>query len=452
MRYNRLVIEAGQAQVSLAVHDRLTVVAGAGPDLRALLVEELRGGLDGTRSGLRADLTTDDGDQLAVHRPKDQPHRVLNITAGVDETDRFCAPDGRVDVLLGFGVDAPERRDLIYVDQSEAATVGTTDRTINRLADLDQTELWSTAARVRITDEELREVDDRIGSSAEDQDAVAAVERHHHTLESAVEQHRQLSRRTLGVAVLSFIAALALTTIDSRMPVMVLAIGTICLLLTFVYWARIARIRRSEKLALSQLGADSYLSYTVKRVDGMFSDTEQRRRKLALAEDHRNAAIHWTQLAGDVSVDWAIEHHGEIERAARLRHQLRSLTRAGTPDPTLDDRAADYARALVEHLDKLRALGTDGESFPLIIDDPLRGSTPSTRLALLEMLARSAGDPQIILLTDQDDVASWARLEALTGEIALVEPTAEPIEPDRRHAPRGQERRHADGHADGLAV
>lgn len=245
------------------------------------------------------------------------------------------------------------------------------------------------------------------------------------------------------MAVFSFIAALMLTSIDSRMPLVVLAIGTICLLLTFVYWARIAKIRRSEKIALSQVGADSYLSYTVKRVNGMFSDTEHRRRKLALAEDHRDAAIHWTRLAGDVSVDWAIEHHAEIERAAKLRHQLRHLTRAGAPDPALDDQAADYALALVSHLDTLRELGPGGESFPLIIDDPLHGAAPSTRLALLELLARSAGNPQIILLTDQDDVASWARLEALTGEIALVEPTAEPIEPDRRHAPENQERRHA---------
>ena len=27
------------------------------------------------------------------------------------------------------------------------------------------------------------------------------------------------------------------------------------------------------------------------------------------------------------------------------------------------------------------------------------------------------------MLTDQDEVATWARLEALTGEVALVEPS-----------------------------
>jgi hypothetical protein len=30
------------------------------------------------------------------------------------------------------------------------------------------------------------------------------------------------------------------------------------------------------------------------------------------------------------------------------------------------------------------------------------------------------------LLTEDEDVASWARLEALTGEVALVEPQTEP--------------------------
>lgn len=440
MRFNRLVIEAGQAQVSLAVHDRLTVVAGAGPELRALLVRELRGSLDGTRSGLRADLTTDDGTQLAVHRPDGKPHSVLNVSTSTADTDRFLTPDGRVDVLFGFGVTDPEQSDLLHIDESELAEVGASDRAINRLADLDQTELWATAARVRVTDEELREVDDRIGSTSEDQEAVAAIERHHHTLEAAIEQHRSLSRKTLGAAVVSFIAALALVSVDSRMPLAVVAMGTICLLLTFVYWVRIARIRRSEKMALDQVGANSYLSYTVQRVNGMFDDTEHRRRKLALAEDHRNAAIHWTRLAGDVSVDWAIAHHTEIQQAATLRHQLRTLTRAGTPELGVDDRTSDYARALTNHLDQLREIGTGGESFPLIVEDPLPESAASTRLALLELLARTAGEPQVILLTDADDVARWARLEALTGEVALVEPTTEPIEPDRQQSNHGQQR------------
>jgi len=61
--------------------------------------------------------------------------------------------------------------------------------------------------------------------------------------------------------------------------------------------------------------------------------------------------------------------------------------------------------------------------MPLILDDPFTDVAPSTKLTMMELLARTAGSPQVILLTDQDEVATWARLEALTGEVALVEPS-----------------------------
>ena len=51
--------------------------------------------------------------------------------------------------------------------------------------------------------------------------------------------------------------------------------------------------------------------------------------------------------------------------------------------------------------------------------------------ALLELLRRTAGTPQVILLTDDEDVASWARLEALTGELTVLEPSP-PELPGRR--------------------
>ncbi|MGI8709662.1 MAG: hypothetical protein ACR2LA_01510 [Acidimicrobiales bacterium] len=58
---------------------------------------------------------------------------------------------------------------------------------------------------------------------------------------------------------------------------------------------------------------------------------------------------------------------------------------------------------------------------------------PSTKLTLVELLARTAGSPQVILITDQQEVASWARLEALTGDVALVEPH---FEGSTGHQPR----------------
>ena len=60
--------------------------------------------------------------------------------------------------------------------------------------------------------------------------------------------------------------------------------------------------------------------------------------------------------------------------------------------------------------------------MPLVLDDPFTDVEPSMKLTLVELLARTAGSPQVILVTDQQEVASWARLEALTGDVALVEP------------------------------
>ena len=60
--------------------------------------------------------------------------------------------------------------------------------------------------------------------------------------------------------------------------------------------------------------------------------------------------------------------------------------------------------------------------MPLLLDDPFQQLDPSVKPLLLELLGRSAGEPQIVFLTEDEDVAAWARLEALTGEVALIEP------------------------------
>jgi hypothetical protein len=124
-----------------------------------------------------------------------------------------------------------------------------------------------------------------------------------------------------------------------------------------------------------------------------------------------------------VSVEWALSHHEEIETAARLRRELATLGQLSTTAPALDDETTALAQSLIAHLGRLRTIGSGGESMPLILDDPFTDVAPSTKLTLMELLARTAGTPQVILLTDQDEVATWARLEALTGEVALVEPS-----------------------------
>ncbi len=52
---------------------------------------------------------------------------------------------------------------------------------------------------------------------------------------------------------------------------------------------------------------------------------------------------------------------------------------------------------------------------------------------MLEVLVAQAGAPQIILLTNEEDVVAWARLEAITGALSLVGPgegIGSPVQPE----------------------
>ncbi|MCU1498369.1 MAG: hypothetical protein JWM47_2322 [Acidimicrobiales bacterium] len=432
MRFTRLVIEAEESTVSLALHPRLTVVAGVDSRARAGLVDELIGGLGAERSGVHLELEDDAGRHLAVFRPSVGAHRVVEVDEGTDVSTEFRSAAGDIDLLAHHGIDADQARTMLHLDRSKLAADTKRDDIVNRLAELDQTELWSTAARVRITDDELTVLNDGMNLTAEDAELVARIERRHQALESAVDQHVRLRRHTTMVSLASLLAALPVTLLDPAKAVPILVIGFLTILLTFVYRARVEAAERMESSALADAGADSYLSYVVARVDGMFTGTEQRRRLIGVAEDHRNASVHWTRLAGDVSVEWAMVHHDEIQATARLRRQLRSLGQVSSTAPELDEETADIANAVVAHLTRLRTLGSGGESFPLVLDDPFIDVPASTKLSLLELLSRTAGSPQVILLTEQEEVASWARLEALTGEVALVEPEHHA----RRAAPR----------------
>jgi hypothetical protein len=154
---------------------------------------------------------------------------------------------------------------------------------------------------------------------------------------------------------------------------------------------------------------------------------------MASATTHREATAAWHRLAGDVTVDWALERKEEILAAARLRKDVSNLGVLSATAPELDDdRTTDLAHVLVTRLAELRHLGASGESFPLVLDDPFTDLGPSMKPALLELLGHTAGSPQLVLLTDDEDVASWARLEALTGALAIVEPQPQHSEQPRK--------------------
>lgn len=445
MQYTRLVIEEGASTFSLSFHPRLTVVAGVEAAARKGLAAELIGGLGSTRTGVNLELTDDRGRRLAVLRPAGAGARVIDIGSGTDVSEEFRGSDGRLDLLGRYGLDGHRERDALHVDRAALSRVAQRDEDVQRLSELDQTELWSTAARVRITEDELKAISEDTRPTGEDAELVARIEHHHHTLEQALEQDRKLRRDASMVCATSLLSALLVSVVQPGMALPILVIGMITILLAFVFRARVEKAQRQEEKALADAGVNSYLGYVVGRVNDMMDDTDARRRRLAVAEDHRAAAVRWTRVAGDVSVEWALAHHEEIEMAARLRRELATLSQVSSTAPALDDETTALAQSLIAHLSRLRTLGSGGESMPVILDDPFTEVAPSTKLTLMELLARTAGTPQVVLLTDQDEVATWARLEALTGEVALVEPSISPTAtPQPSPAPkptRGPKRR-----------
>jgi ABC-type dipeptide/oligopeptide/nickel transport system ATPase subunit len=70
----------------------------------------------------------------------------------------------------------------------------------------------------------------------------------------------------------------------------------------------------------------------------------------------------------------------------------------------------------------------------MVLDDPFIELDASVKPSLLELLGRAANHQQIVFLTEDEDVASWAKIEALTGDLAVLEPSAPepPPLPSRR--------------------
>jgi hypothetical protein len=134
-----------------------------------------------------------------------------------------------------------------------------------------------------------------------------------------------------------------------------------------------------------------------------------------------DAAATWRSLAGDTDVNWAIDHRNEIQAAARLRQHIAALRSLSSSAPTLtDDDAVALAQGIVTQL--TAATNSAGSRPPVLLDETFDQLEPAVVPLLLELLPGLVGELQVILLTEDEAIASWARLEALAGELSLVEP------------------------------
>jgi len=224
-----------------------------------------------------------------------------------------------------------------------------------------------------------------------------------------------------GSALVGVLAAVLWGTLAS-LPFLALAIGAT--VASIFFWQRVERARRQEDEALRSAGTNSYLSFQINRVNGLLTSDHARRQMMRAAEEHRAALAEWRVLVGDIPVSWALDHATEIrQQAAQLRDTVGVRNPMAMVMSRDEETAAELAHGLLQRLVQLRTLGSRNESFPLLLDDALAAVDPDVKPELLELLMKASAHQQVIYLTEDPDVAEWARVEALTGTMSIVEPT-----------------------------
>lgn len=425
MRYERLVIEAGDASYTLDLHPRLTVIAGVGQLEREALLGELVAALANARPGVHVEVIEDTGRRLAVFRPNKGAARVVDVDRAADVSAEFRDEQGRINLLASTRLEPGQLRRKLRFGAPDLQAASHGAALIRQLADVDQPTLWRAAEALLESEERLQSEADELGSAPEDAEIIERVEQRHHRFEAAQERHERLRRLTLGFAGLCTAAAGAIGFfVDRRPAIGLLGLASISMLISVVTRTRAEKARKDEAEALAEAGAQSYLGFHLQRVNGMLSSEQARKRLMAAAADNRGAAQTWNDLAGTIPVGWAIEHIEEITAAARVRIDITTHATMSSEDHGIDDETTDLARVLVGRLAELRRLGSSKESFPLLLDDPFADLDRGAKPALLELLSHTSGSPQLVYLTEDEDVASWARLEALTGALSVVEPAA----------------------------
>jgi hypothetical protein len=422
VQFERLVIEAGANTFTVDFHERLTVVAGMGRLEREGLINELVGALSSKRSGVHLEMVSDAGNRFAIFRPAGARHRVVDIDNARDVTEGFRAPDGTIDLLSRAGLDIAEAKRAMRIGPEGLTSSSETDRLIRSLGHVDQGRLWELADKVKDRERDLDEEATAVGGSSEDAEIIARIEQKHREFEVAQRKHERARAITLYGSVASVILAIPVAMLT--VPIAFLPFVIFAMVAGFVslsYYRTLERARHAEQEALGEVGAQSYLTFHLQRVNSLLSDDGGRQQLMQAAEEHRAALAQWKLIAGEATVDWALEHRQQIREAARMARTRLGVVAPSTPHSRVG--LDDIAEGLNDKLRQVAKLGPGGESFPVILDDPFLDVPPDCKDDALELVARSSKGQQIIYLTADPAVAAWARVEAMTGELSVIEPS-----------------------------
>lgn len=438
MRISRLVIESDQRNFTLDLHPRCTVIAGLDPAENDALISEFTSAIGPGRAGVHLELTDGDANKLAVFRPATSRHRVIDITRSADLTEHYRKRDGNVDLLHANGTSMHEARDHLVLSPSHLPRSDTTDPVIRKLASLDQKVLHAALKKLETAETRLAKFTEADPDDSRSE-AVDRVEALHTELEERQATHERVRRFSyyVGVfaAVVSFLVVLSGGPLLAAVPLVGLAAGVSALSIT--QWRRLDETRVQEDEALGEAGAQSYLGLHIQRVNSLISNNERRSEMLVADEQYRLALDEWKRLVGDIPMRWVLEHSYEIAQAGMLRQELIEQGALAVEDGVVDDSGLLFLRSLRSWISTADGLGKRS-GLPIICNDPFQELDSPAKPVLLEELTRTSLRHQVVFLTQDPDVISWAAAEAVAGHISLLEQARRPEE--KRQAEEQPER------------
>ncbi|MDZ7674407.1 MAG: hypothetical protein U5K30_05000 [Acidimicrobiales bacterium] len=423
MHLERLVLDSGDQSFATEFHPKFTVIGGLDRAARIALAGEIVDSLAGDKPGVHLEVQSS-GRSLTVFRPSGGRHRVIDTDAVADVTRQHLGADGSVDLFAALGVDRALAQRTIRVTRDDIVLRGATDELVNRLASADQEVLWEAAMRLKSADALLEHVSEASGASPTDVALMDEVESRHEELVAATRSYDRVRLISLTIADLGAIAGLTMALDRGAMSGLpFLAVAIMGVILALYYRRNVKLAEHAEREVLSGAGADDYASFHVERVNTLLDSDAERSRFMEAVSAHRHASEQWEEVAGDVSLAFALDHVDQVRAAAGLQQGVRSLHHLSesAPDLSAED-TAELAQALLDRIEAVRALTAGDEVLPLVIDDAFEDLEPNVKPMLLEMLSTAAGSPQMIVVTADDDVTSWARVETMTGDLAVVEP------------------------------
>lgn len=430
MRYERLILTSGDHAVSVRFHTRFTVIAGVGPLEREGIVSELLGGLHGPRPGTNLEVVTDGGRRVGVLRPGwGLGDRALDIDTGEELTERYRTADGRIDLLASTGLTMAQARRLCRLGSLDLMASEARDEVVAELARHPQGELWRAADRLVQARQRLESAASGVGATAEDTAIIEEVDARHRDFEAAQDRCDSIRHHGIFTGMACAIGGLPAVAMNRWSALPFAGVAAAFLVVSIIFRRRMEATRQAEDAALATAGAASYGGFLHQRVASMIGAQEAERRAISTAvAEHRKSQAAWTSLVGDVSVDWALGHQAAIAGAAATAGDAEgaALTRALWAGPGRRD-PAQVADQLLARVGELLEAG--GENLPLILDEPFEGLDGAAKRRLLELLVRVAGQPQLVLLTADAEVVSWAQAEEVLGNVTVREPVPGRSEP-----------------------